>query len=654
MKSHGKSGKQILSYASFCLGNLGHSAFYGVMSTYFVIFITSSMFSGMQASIAGKLIGLITGLMVVIRIAELVIDPILGNIVDNTKTKWGKFKPWILVGTLVSALLLLVLFTGIFGLAQESWLLFAVLFILIYIGFDIFYSLSDVSYWGMVPALSEDSHARGIYTSLGAFSGTIGWNGLTIIVVPIVTSVTYMVTGKHEEGAAGWLAFAAVISALAIVCALIVCFGTKEKHNIIRNSAKQKTSLKQVFGAIFHNDQILWPSLAYLLYSLAYIITNGVLFYMYKFVIGKPNEFWVVGVIATIIGFCISPSFPILNKYIPRKWLFVAGQTCMILAYVLFIFGRNNVILMDLGLVLLNINFAQLVTVLTLTDAIEYGQLKNGQRNEAVVLAVRPMIDKFTGAVSNALVGYVAIAAGMTGTATAADMTAHDINTFNIIALYIPLILAVLSIIVFLTKVTLSEKKHAAVVEELKDKLAEGKIENDKEEPDASVTNEIVYAPADGELMNLSEVIDENNKPFPGKGFAIKPSRGRIHAPFNGKIKFTFVTKHAFEIVSDEGLQVVVHVGLGTVNLRGKGFETYYDDGQNVRKGDLLLEFDRDLALENGYQDTVIVFYTQPRKIVKTSEVETGKTVKYGEEVVSVEFREALKNSEKTMGLQAE
>lgn len=654
MKSHGKSGKQILSYASFCLGNLGHSAFYGVMSTYFVIFITSSMFSGMQASIAGKLIGLITGLMVVIRIAELVIDPILGNIVDNTKTKWGKFKPWILVGTLVSALLLLVLFTGIFDLAQKSWLLFAVLFILIYIGFDIFYSLSDVSYWGMVPALSEDSHARGIYTSLGAFSGTIGWNGLTIIVVPIVTSVTYMVTGKHEEGAAGWLAFAAVISALAIVCALIVCFGTKEKHNIIRNSAKQKTSLKQVFGAIFHNDQILWPSLAYLLYSLAYIITNGILFYMYKFVIGKPNEFWVVGVIATIIGFCISPSFPILNKYIPRKWLFVAGQTCMVLAYVLFIFGRNNVILMDLGLVLLNINFAQLVTVLTLTDAIEYGQLKNGQRNEAVVLAVRPMIDKFTGAVSNALVGYVAIAAGMTGTATAADMTAHDINTFNIIALYIPLILAVLSIIVFLTKVTLSEKKHAAVVEELKDKLAEGKIENDKEEPDASVTNEIVYAPADGELMNLSKVIDENNKPFPGKGFAIKPSRGRIYAPFNGKIKFTFVTKHAFEIVSDEGLQVVVHVGLGTVNLRGKGFETYYDDGQNVRKGDLLLEFDRDLALENGYQDTVIVFYTQPRKIVKTSEVETGKTVKHGEEVVSVEFREAIKNSEKTMGLQAE
>lgn len=86
------------------------------------------------------------------------------------------------------------------------------------------------------------------------------------------------------------------------------------------------------------------------------------------------------------------------------------------------------------------------------------------------------MVDKFTGAISNALVGYVAIAAGMTGSATAADMTSHDISIFNIMALYVPLILAVLAIIIFISKVTLSEKKHAQVVEELKSKLAQGKI----------------------------------------------------------------------------------------------------------------------------------------------------------------------------------
>lgn len=374
------------------------------------------------------------------------------------------------------------------------------------------------------------------------------------------------------------------------------------------------------------------------MFSLANVITNGVMFYLYKFVINKPNDFWVVGVIATLIGFCISPLFPILNKYIPRKWLFIGGQICMILAYGLFIFGRNNVILMDLGLALFNINFAQLVTVLTLTDAIEYGQLKSGQKNEAVVLAVRPMVDKFTGAISNALVGYVAIAAGMTGSATAADMTSHDISIFNIMALYVPLILAVLAIIIFMSKVTLSEKKHAQVVEELKSKLAQGKIE-DGNLPAANLKSTAIYAPADGKLMTMSEVIDENGKTFPGKGFAIDPSSGQIFAPFDGKIKFTFGTKHAFEIVSENGMQVIVHVGLGTVNLRGEGFESYYDDGQIVKKGELLLEFDRDLALKNGYKDTIVIFYTQPGRVEKMSKISAGKVDEHGQKVVEVKFK---------------
>ncbi|MGQ5709358.1 glycoside-pentoside-hexuronide (GPH):cation symporter [Lactobacillus sp. PSON] len=646
-KNQQLKGRKILSYASFCLGNLGHSAFYGVLSTYFIIFITSSMFNGVNPNIADKLIAMITGLMVIIRIVELVIDPILGNIVDNTHTKWGKFKPWILGGTVVSAALLLVLFTGIFGLARVNWILFAILFVIIFILFDVFYSLSDVSYWGMVPALSEDSHARGIYTSLGAFSGTIGWNGLTIIMVPIVTGVTYMVTGKHSEGAAGWFAFAAVISLLAILCAIIVCAGTREKENLIRTSAKKDTTIKEVFGAIFHNDQILWPSLAYLMYSVAQTITNGVMFYMYKFVLGKPNEFWVVGVIATIIGFCVSPLFPILNKYIPRKWLFIGGQISLSFAYIIFIFARTNVVMMDIGLALFNINFAQLVTVLTLTDAIEYGQLKNGQRNEAVVLAVRPMIDKFAGAVSNALVGYVAIAAGMTGSATAADMTGKDIHTFNTLALYIPLVLAILSIIIFVSKVKLTEKKHAAIVEELKDKLAEGKAEQGELVPE--LRDDAIYAPVSGKLLKISEVIDENGKPFPGKGFAIKPNSNHIYAPFNGTIKFTFGTKHAFEIVSDNGLAMVVHVGLGTVNMRGQGFVTHYLDGQKVKRGDLLLDFNRKLIIDNGYQDTIVNFFTKPRDIEKIEETATDRLIKHGDTVMEVQFKGKTKTSKKTV-----
>ena len=162
------SWHQVNEGVAFALGNLGHSAFYGALSTYFIVYVTSGMFSGVAPAIANRLIGLITGLVVVIRLAEVVIDPILGNIVDNTETRWGKFKPWQVIGSIVSSILLVIIFTGIFGLAKVNWILFAIVFVILFVVLDIFYSLTDVSYWGMVPAISEDSHSRGIFTALGS------------------------------------------------------------------------------------------------------------------------------------------------------------------------------------------------------------------------------------------------------------------------------------------------------------------------------------------------------------------------------------------------------------------------------------------------------------------------------------------------------
>lgn len=118
---------------------------------------------------------------------------------------------------------------GNFGLAEKNWILFAVLFVILFVILDVFYSFSDVSYWGMVPALSEDSDERGVYTALGNFTGSIGWNGLTIIVVPIVTWFTFAATGKHTEGPQGWVAFSVIIAALTVICMAITAFGTQEK-----------------------------------------------------------------------------------------------------------------------------------------------------------------------------------------------------------------------------------------------------------------------------------------------------------------------------------------------------------------------------------------------------------------------------------------
>ena len=113
-----------------------------------------------------------------------------------------------------------------------------------------------------------------------------------------------------------------------------------------------------------------------------------------------------------------------------------------------------------------------MTVIVCLEDSIEYGQLKTGKRNEAVTLSVRPMLDKIAGAFSNGFVGFVAVAAGMIGSATAVDMTAKDITIFKTFAFMIPLVCIVLGLIVFAIFVKIDEKAHARLVAKLTENLA--------------------------------------------------------------------------------------------------------------------------------------------------------------------------------------
>ena len=474
----------LTSRIAYAFGNVGQSAFYNALSTYFIVYVTSSLFSGVDKALASKLIGIITGLVVVIRIAEIFIDPLLGNIVDNTNTKWGRFKPWQLIGGTVSAVLLVLVYTGLFGLVNVNTTLFIVLFVITFIVLDVFYSLRDISYWGMIPALSSDSHERSTYTALGSFGGSIGYNGLTIVVIPIVTFFSYVFTGKHQESQSGWTCFAIIVAILGVLTVCSVAFGTKESTSSLRAKAEENGGPLAAFKAIAQNDQLLWVALSYLLYAIANVATTGVLMYLFKFILDNSAAYSVVGVVSVIAGIIMAPLYPILNKRIPRRYLYLGGMVLMVLGYLLFIVGTNNLAVVTVGLVFFYLpqTFIQMTAILSLTDSIEYGQLKNGKRNEAVTLSARPMLDKIGGALSNGITGFIAVAAGMTGSATAADMTPANIHTFEVCAFYVPLVLIVLSLLVFTFKVKISEKMHAEIVEQLEAKLAAGEISDEEAE----------------------------------------------------------------------------------------------------------------------------------------------------------------------------
>ena len=151
--------------------------------------------------------------------------------------------------------------------------------------------------------------------------------------------------------------------------------------------------------------------------------TTGVLIFLFKFILDNQAAYSLTGVIALVAGLVMAPLYPILNKRIPRRYLYLGGMISMIAGYVMLGIFSDNIIMVFVALVLFYVpgTLIQMTAILSLTDSIEYGQLKNGKRNEAVTLCL----------------------------------------------------------IVFLFKVKITEKMHAEIVKELEVKLANGEIEAD-------------------------------------------------------------------------------------------------------------------------------------------------------------------------------
>lgn len=462
--------KQRLGYA---LGAFGHDTFYVALSTYFMIFVTSELFDGSNTH-ATKLIGVITSLVVGIRLVEIVFDPIIGGIIDNTRSKYGKFKPWLVIGGLVSSMLVILIFSNFFGLADNNSTLYLALFTIVFVLLDSFYSFKDIAFWSMIPALSTDTAEREKLGTFARFGSSLGANGTTMIVVPLTTFFTYMVTGKHEQGASGWFWFAIIVAVVSGGTAIITALLTKENESVIRQQS-EKTKFTDVFKAIAKNDQLMWLAFAYITYAIANVATTGVLLLFYKFVLGEPGEFWFVGLIATITGLIAVPLFPVITKLISRRYIYIGGLVMNLIAYGLFMTAGQSLLQVQVATTLFY--FPQqlifLATLMTITDSVEYGQLKNGMRNEAVTLSIRPLLDKIAGALSNGIVGFVAVAAGMSGHATAANITSANVHTFNTFAFALPGALMIFSIAIFALKVRLFEKQHAQIVAELEVKLTQ-------------------------------------------------------------------------------------------------------------------------------------------------------------------------------------
>ncbi|MHC9533506.1 glycoside-pentoside-hexuronide (GPH):cation symporter [Dellaglioa sp. BT-FLS60] len=466
--------KDLKQYSSYAFGAFGHDAFYATLSTYFMIFVTSQLFDTNNAGFNAKMIGYVTSLMVIIRIVEIAFDPLIGGVVDNTRSRWGKFKPWLLVGAIVSSIGLVIIFTDFGGLATSSPYLYLALFAVAFVILDIFYSFKDISFWSMLPALTFDSEKRTKFGAVARFGSTLGAQGVIIIIVPMVVFFSKLFSGTHgnTQTKAGWFGFAVVIGLVSFFGALATILGTKEEKNAIRENT-EKIRFRDVFKVIGKNDQLMWLSLSYFLFAFSYVITNSLLIYYFKYVLGRSAAFSIVGILTVILGIISVALFPTLVSLIHRRAIYLGGIVVMLLGYILFLFAGSNliVVLIAVGLFFFPYPLVFLAALMTITDSVEYGQLKGGTRHESVTLAVRPLLDKLAGAFANGVVGFAAIHAGMTGSATASDITHGDLLQFRTYMFFVPMALLLVAAFIFMSKIKLTEAKHAEIVSELKKNL---------------------------------------------------------------------------------------------------------------------------------------------------------------------------------------
>ena len=441
-----------------------------MIDTYFMIFVTSNLFNSDNPTNDAYMIGIVTTIILVLRIAELFVDPFIGNIIDKTKTRWGRFKPWVLGGAVVAAVTLAMLFTDFGGLTVSNPTLYLVIFAVVYFIMDIFYSAKDVAIWSMIPALSFDSHEREVTATIARIGSVFGAQMVTVIVMPVVLYFSVNQNGGAGDPT-GWFAFACIGGGIATLGAIILGLGTHEQENALREN-KEETSAKDVMKVLTRNDQLLWMAIAYLVYGIGINIVNNFNLYYFIYVIGDATKFSILGVINTVIGLLAVAAFPILTTKFSRRKLFFSSIAVMTAALVLYAMSGTNVTLalVAAGIFTLPQALIFLVVLMTITDSVEYGQLKLGHRDEAVCLCVRPLVDKFAGAVSSGIIGLAAIWVGMTGGASASGLTADNMMRLQIVMFAAPIILMIVGALIYRAKVTLTEQEHARIVEELEEK----------------------------------------------------------------------------------------------------------------------------------------------------------------------------------------
>lgn len=438
---------------AFGLGTIGRDMLYTMVSMFIMVYFTEYL------HVSKTVVWWITGFMVAFRVFDALNDPIMGTIVDNTRTKWGKFKPWIVFGAVTSGILTILMFTD-FGLRGASLVaLFAVLYFL----WGICFTTNDIAYWSMMPALSADQKER---EKIGAVARICANIGLFVVVAGILP-ITKALGGLVNSETMGFMLFAIIVFIIMIAGQSITVFGVKEPKVYHRT---ERTTLKEMLKAIFKNDQLLVTAISMALFMIGYMTTTSFGVYFFKYAFENEAMYTPFTIILGVGQLSALLVFPLFSKKFTRKQLYFASTIMVVIGYVMFFFSPNkNIILIGISALLLFFGqaFIQLLMLVFLADTVEYGDLKLGKRNESVSFAIQPFINKMGGAIGTGILGVTLNLANITEATSVGSVTVGGIWLMKVAMLVIPLICIVVGFILYMWKYKIDKASYEKILIEL-------------------------------------------------------------------------------------------------------------------------------------------------------------------------------------------
>ena len=456
MKEFGKK-----QFAAYGLGAVGKDMVYALSASYIMYYYQDIL--GLSATFVGFI-------LMIARVFDAANDPFMGVVVAKTNSRWGKFRPWLFTGTILNAFVLYALFAAPAVSGKALMIYFAVMYIL----WGVTYTMMDIPFWSMIPAVTSTIKDRENLSVVGRTCAGVGYALINVFTVMAVSKLG----GGIER--TGFRLFALIIAILFVIFILFTCFTIREQK--VENM--QTTSVKEMFKALFNNDQAIVTVVTIVLINSALYITSNLLIYFFKYDIGGTTWkdaytlFTSVGGISQILGMMVV--YPILRSKLSNTIIFKLGLCLAIFGYAfllaLCLLGYSSVLtmLMVPGVMIFVAN--GILTVLTtvfLANTVDYGEVKTGHREESVIFSMQTFVVK---AASGLAVFITGVSLDLIGL-TSKDGLGEGMPTFSspllglrLLMTILPMIGLVLALVLFTRKFILTDEKAEQIRKQLEEK----------------------------------------------------------------------------------------------------------------------------------------------------------------------------------------